>query len=360
MKKLTKLLFLLIIGLSFASCFKKVTESEARIILHKHLEERYGEPFHISYMGRRGYNNRVWYEAEILPSRYLGTARQSDKYYWSTGTARIVRKWYGEDLSPGDIYMAVRLNEDANDYFRPKLKEIFGDMVLPVLDINVHVVKGNGDFLETVEFASREGTTREQKGQGEGAGFDITGGIYIWGRIDDLEEKEAYREKIFEFIDFMKSRNMFTHVDLAFYILDERSLTERFDNEVGDKLVSARGEINTADEFIAYRRGEMETLEEEYDAMTDYEKLKRIERYNRMKLRDTWGNNDMRNKLNKYSFIYHRGIYSRNFLEVELRLRHIKKIDYDELEDIKLLNTMKIDYSEYVREKLHNNEWDGE
>jgi len=358
MKKQTKLFFLLIIVLSFASCFEKATESEARIILEKHLEQRYGEPFYVGRMGRRSSrNDREWFEANILPLRHMNTPKERDRYYWSTGTARIVKKWYGEGLSPGDIYMAVRLNEDANDYFRPKLKEIFGDMVLPVLDINVHIVKGNGNFLETVEFASREGTTREQKGQGEGAGFDITGGIYIWGRIDDLEEKEVYREKIFEFIQYMISEKMFTHVNLAFYILDERSLAPRFDREIGPELVRAREKIETADEFIAYRRVEMGRLDEDYDEMTENEKLKEINKFNKGWLVDTSGG---KINLNNYSVIYHKALLSTKTIENDFRLREYKKLDYVQLEEVKLFNTMKTDYREYRIEEIYNNTWDGE
>ena len=344
MKKQTKLFFLLIIVLSFASCFKKATESEARIILERHLEERYGEPFYVGRMGKRSSrNDREWFEANILPLRHLNTPKERDRYYWSTGTARIVRKWYGEDLSPGDIYMAVRLNEDANDYFRPKLKEIFGDMVLPVLDIDVHIVKGNGDFLKTVENCREI----DQK-------FYIRGGIYIWGRIDDLEEKEVYREKIFEFIQYMISQNMFTYVDLAFYILDERSLAPRFDKEIGPELVRAREKIETADEFIAYRREKMATLDEEFIQIIKSEKIKKIKNFNKNYLK-----NIDENQNNNYSVIYHTAVWSQKFLEIEKRIT-AKRDGYRNISDLNLLNTIKIVYKEYNIEKLQNNEWDGE
>ena len=355
MKKQTKLFFLLIIVLSFASCFEKATESEARIILEKHLEQRYGEPFYVGRMGRRSSrNDREWFEANILPLRHMNTPKERDRYYWSTGTARIVRKWYGEDLSPGDIYMAVRLNEDANDYFRPKLKEIFGDMVLPVLDINVHIVKGNGNFLETVEFASREGTTREQKGQGEGAGFDITGGIYIWGRIDDLEEKEVYREKIFEFIQYMISQNMFTYVDLAFYILDERSLAPRFDKEIGPELVRAREKIETADEFIAYRSELLSELDDEYLKLTEEEIYLKMNSFNMGYFRDFYSSDK-----NGYSVIRQTHVFSPNFWESRKLVQHIKKLYYDSKDEILLFNSVKLYYREYDKEKFDNNEWEG-
>ncbi|MGF6907922.1 hypothetical protein M2092_002479, partial [Fusobacterium sp. PH5-44] len=53
MKKLLKIFFILIVGLSSVSCFKKVTEQEAREVLQTHLQNRYGEPFEIGMMGIR-------------------------------------------------------------------------------------------------------------------------------------------------------------------------------------------------------------------------------------------------------------------------------------------------------------------
>ena len=354
MKKLIKLLFLLIIVLSFTSCYERANENQARKVLHKHLEQRYGEPFHIDYMGMRGTDKMTWYEAQIIPMKDYNSDKVNDKYYWSTGTVRIVKKWYKEELRPGDVYMGVRLNEDANDFFRPKLKEIFGELVLPVLDINVHIVKGNGNFLETAEFANRKNTTPEQKGQGEGAGFDIKGGIYIWDRIENLEEKEIYKEKIFKFIQYMKSVEMFDYVDLAFYILDERSLVPRFDTEVGDKLVKAREALKTADEFIEYRKNLMKELDKDFEKMSKNKKNMGIEEFNRDFLIKIYKHQD-----NKYSILYHTAIWSKKFLEFEKRIK-ARRNDYKNIDDLNLLNTIKVDYEEYDLKKLENNEWDGE
>ena len=335
--------------MSFAD-INQVTPEEARQALSAHLLKKYGEEFEIRYLGRRAHprGSGEFYQADIIPSRYVDTGKYRDEYYWRLGNVNLGIGILGEKIKyTGDTYNIVRANESANEYFMPKLEELFGKQVLPIFQIRSSIVSRRGDFIETLNL-NKNAT--------------IGGGVYIFGRIDDLAEKEVYREKIFEFIQYMREQELFDEkrVDLAFYILDERCLTERFDTEVGYQLVEARKNLKTADEFISYRMELMSTLEEEFENMTDEERLERIDRYDRMNLRDIWGDDDMRNKLNKYSFIYHKGIYSRKFLEVELRLRHIKKLDYDELEDLKLLNTMKIDYNEYVRENLHNNEWDGE
>ena len=345
MKKTIKLLLVIISSLLLLSCNRTVTEEEARAVLHKHLEERYGEPFRIGNMDILMGRERPYYQATILPSRYVGTPKQWDSYYSAVGTVRINKNRMGEYLGRGgDIYMTVRLNEEANSFFLPKLQELFGEQVLPIIQIDAFAIKENGDFIK-----SWENSIKENKY------FYMEGGIYIFGRIDNLDEKDVYREKIFEFIQYMKSKNMFGRVNLAFYILDERCLTERFDTEIGDNLLRARRELQTADEFLSYRRTQMDLLTEEFSEMDKESINTRINNLNKGNLRDSDKNKD-----NKFSVIYHTAIRSPSFYDFETRIHHYKKLYYDVLLDLKLYNTMKIIYREYDVEKLHNNEWDGE
>ncbi|MGF6906264.1 hypothetical protein M2092_000793, partial [Fusobacterium sp. PH5-44] len=65
MKKIIKIFLILVLGLSSVSCFKKVTEQEAREVLQTHLQNRYGESFEIGMMGIRSTGKEKWYEAEI-------------------------------------------------------------------------------------------------------------------------------------------------------------------------------------------------------------------------------------------------------------------------------------------------------
>lgn len=344
MKKLIKFILLVLLVTTVISCNKKVTEEQARQVLHNHLEKRYGEPFYIGVMGIRATEKKMWYEAEIMPARYLDTPKALDKYYHSTGTVRINKNMWGEKLSTGaDVYMGVRLNENANAYFLPKLQELFGSQVLPVIQIDAPRALGDGDFIESWKYNKEKGY------------FIIGGGIYIFGRVDDLEQKEEYRKKIYEFIQYMKKEEMFDEVNLAIYILDERCLTEKFENEIGNNLVNARNRLKTADEFITFREKEMEKLNEEFTKMNEKNIVNKINSFNRTYLKEI-----SKSKYNKYSTLYHKAIYSRNFLKMELRLQYYVPLDYNILSDLKLLNTMKINYKEYDSKALYNNEWDGE
>ncbi|MGF6907735.1 hypothetical protein, partial [Fusobacterium sp. PH5-44] len=101
-------------------------------------------------------------------------------------------------------------------------------------------------------------------------------------------------------------------------------------------------------------------LDDDFNKMTKEDKLNKINSFNRSNLRDVWGRKRKSKKMNQYSVIYHNVVYSRKYLEVELRLNEIKKLDYNISSDFKLLNTIKIEYKEYDEKKLDNNEWDGE
>ena len=351
MKKLLQSAIIIYFSLFILSCeqvaLEVVTESQAREVLHEHLENRYSEPFAIGRMRRRATDSTMWYEAEIIPVRYMDTSKESDKYYQAVGTVRINHDKKGnESLSTGgDVYMTVRLNEEANSFFLPKLQELFGEQVLPIIQIRTREIINNGNnFRKIFEYNNSIG-----------ADFYIEGGIYIFGRIDNLDEKDVYREKIFEFIQHMKSEKMFGHVNLAFYILDERCLTERFDKEIGDNLLNARNEFKTADEFLTYRRTQMDLPTEEFSEMDKVSINTRMNNFNKGNLIEM-----LELRYNRFSTIYHTAIYSREFLEFESRLSDYKKLDYNLLEELMSVNTMKVNYREFDPEKLRNYEWDGE
>ncbi|MGL5153143.1 MAG: hypothetical protein ACRC7N_21490, partial [Clostridium sp.] len=114
--------------LLFVFILKGFKSPEKKIL--EYLKDKYKEEFVIELMGKR--NSEV--RAEVLPKKYVGTIRQYDSYYSST----VFLPPYGEI---GDNYGAVLLKESANEYFRPKLEELFGKNILPVLTL-----EGGYDF----------------------------------------------------------------------------------------------------------------------------------------------------------------------------------------------------------------------
>ena len=216
MKKLFRIFIILSITVLFTSCGKEVTSYEAKEALSKHLIERYGEEFEIGYMGRRSDGEEIWYEAEIYPSKYVGTIKERDKYYIESGTVNVEKGIFGEKLGfVGDTYGIVKINESAEEFYEEKLKELFGDNVLQVYDIKFNRILKDYDFKNIIKVWKEEGVR-----------LTIRGGIYIFGRVENDEDREWYRKQIYEFIQFMKETGTFEYVDLGITVIDERELID--------------------------------------------------------------------------------------------------------------------------------------
>ena len=216
--------FLVALTLLFISCGQKATTYEAKEVLSKHLIERYGEEFEIGYMGRRSDGKEVWYEAEIYPSKYVGTPKERDKYYRESGTVNIKKGIFGEKLGKaGDTYGIVKVNESAEEFYGKKLEELFGNNVLQVYDIWFNRILENYSFENIIKVSDEERTA-----------LIIKGGIYIFGRVENDKDREWYRKQIYEFIQFMKETGTFEYVDLDIEVIDIRRLYDNFNSS--DKI----------------------------------------------------------------------------------------------------------------------------
>ncbi|WP_308576669.1 hypothetical protein [uncultured Fusobacterium sp.] len=208
---------LLIIVLLFTSC-GRVTEQEARKALSEHLKTRYNEEFNIGLIGRRSDDRDTWYQAKIYPKKYEGTTREYDEYYHRNGNVNIKKGIFGESIDyVGDTYRIVLMNESANKFYLPKLKELFGENVLPVLDINIAELSIYPEFLTEMKERMKAGGHPQ-----------IKGGIYIFGRVESDEDREWYRKQIYEFVQFMKETGTFEYVDIEFIISDDRIFSDEF------------------------------------------------------------------------------------------------------------------------------------
>ena len=267
MKKLFKILVILSIVMLFISCGREVTSWEAKEALSKHLIERYGEEFEIGYMGRRSDGKEVWYEAEIYPSKYVGTVKEYDKYYRESGTVNIEKGILGEKLGKtGDTYGIVKVNESAEKFYEKKLKELFGDNVLQVYDIWFNRILDDYSFENIIRVSDEERTA-----------LIIKGGIYIFGRVESDEDREWYRKQIYEFIQFMKETGTFEYVRLSFYIIDERMLVEGaekcFEN-IKYKSKTRRGITEEIDKIL-------NPMTKKYEILTKEEKERKLESFNK-------------------------------------------------------------------------------
>ena len=337
MKRLFKVLVILSIAVLFISCGRKVTSEEAEEKIAQHMYERYGEEFEVGYAMIDGYTKGdrdvTWYEARVTPIRYIGTPKYRDKYYKAVGTVMVKKKMFREEFGiTRDTYSNVMLKESANEFYGKKLKELFGENYLSVLEVTGSYSDKSKNFEGSVKLTKEKGDR-----------LYISGGIYIFGRVENDEDREWYRKQIYEFIQFMKETGTFEYVSLGINIIDERSLTKYFEKNK-QKLIEAKQKYNTAEEFIKYRKKFLSGAEEEFNKMTQTDKTKKINSY----LKESFiPENMIKNGDNGYSIVYHTGLISSKFIDNEPRAKDIKKRKYDKLEDINLLNTIKILYNEY-------------
>ena len=346
MKKIVKIISLIILVHLMLSCedhaSNKINAEYARAekTLKEHLWNRYGEEFDIFLMRKREANNEVWYVAEIRPQKYIGTPKEYDSYYWATGNVNV-RSGY---LEAGDTYGGVLINEGANAFFGKKVEELFGPNYLCVIN-----VEGPYNYRNFAQESERRRGLHERSPTGKF--WPISGSIYIFGRVENDEDREWYRKQIFKLVSFFKETGNFEYVDLAVYIMDERSLTNSFQNDIGMKLLEMRTEIKTSDEFLEYREEMFSALDDEYEKMTENDKRDIIDLLDRSRLE-----NMEINDIYDYSRIYHNVIRSPRFLQSEVRLSKFKIVNYENADEFKLYNTMRIVYDDYDIEKLYNNE----
>jgi len=313
MKKLFRILIVLSITVLFLSCGQKATTYEAKEALSKHLVERYGEEFEIGYMGKRSDGKEVWYEAEIYPSKYVGTPKERDKYYHRRGTVNIEKGILGDRLGfVGDTYGKVKINESAEEFYGKKLKELFGDNVLQVYDIKFNRILEDYSFEKIIKVWKEEGVR-----------LTIKGGIYIFGRVENDEDREWYRKQIYEFIQFMKETGTFEYVSLEIFVIDKRVLKETifYSKDILENLEENRNKL-TRKEFFRYRNELLGDYIEEFDIIKNTEKIDK----------GSYVTNGIKGMLYQ-GIIFYKKLNSPKYIESN-NLKNKEKINYDNLNEM--------------------------
>ena len=192
--------------------YKIITRDPADILLN-HLENKYNKKFEIVLMGKRPRGG--FYQARVYPKELEKLGKINDEYYWFDG--------FVTSGSASDNYDNVLLQLSANEYFLPKLEELFGKNVLPVLKIdNIYSPKFTDFKKELTDIKKTKELYNIDKY------FPISGGIYIFGRVENDKDREWYRKQIYEFVQFMKQTGTFEYVDIEFIISDDRIFSDEF------------------------------------------------------------------------------------------------------------------------------------
>lgn len=278
-------------------------------VIENHLKNKYKEEFIVEVLGKRDKT----YEAIIYPKKYVGTPRENDSYYWGKGFAK--------GRKGGDTYGLVLLNESTNEFFLPKLKELFGENVLPVLDMGPSYVKNN--FKEEMEALKKAYKLYPT------ASFEpISGGIYIFGRVESDEDREWYRKQIYEFVQFMKETGTFEYVDLDISIIEKNIMSDEFQNNTELKAELTKSALGQ--EYEKYRK-ERKGILEKYNFYTyNIDDIQdRISQINRSSLIDLGVG-----KWSVFNTLLYTKIYSPKYIENQnLDNEELKK--YNKISDVK-------------------------
>ncbi|WP_462424830.1 hypothetical protein ABF215_11000 [Fusobacterium sp. THCT13E1] len=321
MKKIKLLSILGMIILLFTGCLSESDRAER--VLQKHLKDRYGEEFVIYGMGKRAGNVRRWYEAAVVyPKSYIGTRKENDSYYWGKGFVEL-----NNGMKGGDTYGGVLLNESANEFYGKKLKELFGENYLAVLDV--------GGYYEYTDFEKEMNKRKKSYEKSPNGMFPpISGGIYIFGRVENDKDREWYRKQIYEFIQFMKETGTFEYVALWIVIADERVLSDEFivNNEDKEKLVEI---YNKKDKDFREQRAKiMKKYTKSYDETLEENIRKRTENILKSHLYNPNGNNVGFAKLTYYNELLVTPLYSKKYIKSQYLEDNYRLKDYDKEKDV--------------------------
>lgn len=303
-------LFSIILGAVFLAFLIIIKLSEKpEDILQKHLKNKYKEEFVIAMLGKR----EEIYEAIIYPKKYEGTPRENDSYYWGKGFVR--------GKKGADTYGLVLLNESTNEFYLPKLKELFGNNVLPIFNLGPAYTKNN--FKEEIEIMKKS-----YKSDPTGNFEPISGGIYIFGRVESDEDREWYRKQIYEFVQFMKETGTFEYVDLDISIIEKNIMSDEFQNNT--KLKAELTKSALGQEYEKYRK-ERKGILEKYNFYTyNIDDIQdRISQINRSSLIDLGVG-----KWSVFNTLLYTKIYSPKYIENQnLDNEEVKK--YNKISDVK-------------------------
>ncbi|MEG9319396.1 hypothetical protein, partial [Fusobacterium varium] len=242
----------------------------------------------------------TWYEARVTPIRYIGTPKYRDKYYKAVGTVMVKKKMFREEFGiTRDTYSNVMLKESANEFYGKKLKELFGENYLSVLEVTGSYSDKSKNFEGSVKLTKEKGDR-----------LYISGGIYIFGRVENDEDREWYRKQIYEFIQFMKETGTFEYVALTIEIIDERILFPDYQKIV----LEIEKEITIKDREKILKKI---TSVEDRNII-----IKKIDSLNRSKI------SDFSNKL----LLLYTQVYSSKYIESNYLNR--EKKEYDKMDDI--------------------------
>ena len=153
----------------------------------------------------------------------------------------------------------------------------------------------------------------------------ISGGIYIFGRVENDEDREWYRKQIYEFIQFMKEMGTFEYVAIAVNVLDDRILSKQFqeNEELKQELVTIGKKLDKNDHEL-FRKKRRELIKK---LPLKLEQEVKMEEINKTEIRNSV-------KWSYYNNLLSLPLYSEKYIKVN-SLQDIRRISkFEKIEDV--------------------------
>ena len=232
MKKIISII--LGLGIFYFMCFGFGGRPEDKFV--KHMKQRYNKEVEV-FIYQKIISQGEIYMAKLYPKEIVGTPKEYDSYYCIEAR-----------MSDGKIehnYLNLILQEQANNFYLSKLKELFGEDVLPVfilegkcMENNLHkeLARRKETYVKNPSKGFNLGDYDPVRNYDGEQGYDLLiGNIYIFAEEKDITEKEIYREKIYKFIDYMRKTGAFEHTVVNIKIMDKKFFDKKTFDEIWKK-----------------------------------------------------------------------------------------------------------------------------
>ncbi|MGL4866905.1 MAG: hypothetical protein ACRC3I_11435 [Cetobacterium sp.] len=236
-----------------------------------YLKEKYKEDFEIYAL--RPVNGG--YSAYIIPSNDVNTPKGDDDFYEATVAMRTKPIYFlGQhmfNLHKGliDTQWRVEVKEKFNSLIGKEIEKLFGKNYLIALEMKL-----TRDLLKKEKFSHTMTEEDIQKILTRNE-IEISGGIYIFGRVETEEDREYYRKQIYEFIQYLKAENMFDYAYIGIAIVDERFLAKDFSKEEFLELYS-QDTSKTKEEYRKKRKELIKKYNDSYEKTSEEYKQQKL------------------------------------------------------------------------------------
>lgn len=322
------IILILILGNSY---MRNVYDTKKTVTkkMKAYLKEKYKEDFEI-YALRPVSGG---YTAYIIPSKDINTPKGNDDFYEATVAMRTKPIYFlgqhmfnlHKDLL--DTQWRIEVKEKFNNLIGKEIEKLFGKNYLTALEMKL-----TRDLLKKEKFSHTmsEADIQEILKRNE---IEISGGIYIFGRVENEADREYYRKQIYEFIQYLKAENMFDYLEVTLHVVDERFLTKEASTlEIKQKIIdnykaytSKKYDLKT---YINKRKDIYSEIGENYEIIPERinKFLKNSESSDRKSL--------------FYGSLIFTNIYSEKSIQTNYFLKDKKIKKYDKVEDIFLSGDM--------------------